>query len=59
MDDFTALDYYTWIYEADGLQCYKDLYGQYNMEYFPWSPTPLSPASALSSPSTPSRTCRR
>ena len=35
MDDFTALDYYTWIYEADGLQCYKDLYGQYNMEYFP------------------------
>ena len=35
MDDFTALDYYTWIYEADGLACYKELYGQYNMEYFP------------------------
>lgn len=35
MDDFTGLDYYIWIYEADGLQCYKDLYGQYNMNYFP------------------------
>lgn len=35
MDNFTALDYYTWIYEADGLQCYKDMYGQYDMEYFP------------------------
>ena len=35
MDDFTALDYYTWIYEAGGIDCYKELYGQYNMEYFP------------------------
>ena len=35
MDDFTGLDYYIWIYEADGLQCYKDMYGQYNMNYFP------------------------
>ncbi len=35
MDDFTALDYYTWIYEAGGLDCYKELYGQYGMEYFP------------------------
>ena len=35
MDDFTGLDYYIWIYEADGMQCYKDMYGQYNMEYFP------------------------
>lgn len=35
MDDFTALDYYTWIYEAGGMQCYKDMYAQYNMEYFP------------------------
>lgn len=35
MDNFSALDYYTWIYEADGLECYKELYGQYNMEYFP------------------------
>ena len=23
MDDFTALDYYTWIYEAGGMDCYK------------------------------------
>ena len=28
MDDFTALDYYTWIYEAGGLDCYKEMYGQ-------------------------------
>lgn len=35
MDDFTALDYYTWIYEAGGLDCYKEMYGQYNMNYFP------------------------
>ena len=35
MDDFTGLDYYIWIYEADGLQCYKDMCGQYNMNYFP------------------------
>lgn len=35
MDDFTGLDYYIWIYEADGLQCYKDMYGKYNMNYFP------------------------
>ena len=35
MDDFTGLDYYIWIYEADGLQCYKDMYGQYNMNYVP------------------------
>ena len=24
MDDFTALDYYTWIYEAGGMECYKE-----------------------------------
>lgn len=35
MDDFTGLDYYIWIYEADGLQCYEDMYGQYGMVYFP------------------------
>lgn len=35
MDEFTGLDYYIWIYEADGLQCYKDQYGKYNMNYFP------------------------
>ena len=35
MDEFTGLDYYIWIYEAGGLQCYKDQYGQYNMNYFP------------------------
>lgn len=35
MDDFTAMDYYTWIYDAGGMECYKEMYGQYNMEYFP------------------------
>lgn len=35
MDDFSALDYYTWIYQAGGLSCYQEQYGQYNMEYFP------------------------
>lgn len=35
MDNFSALDYYTWIYQAGGMDCYKNMYGQYNMEYFP------------------------
>lgn len=35
MDNFSALDYYTWIYQAGGMDCYKEVYGQYNMEYFP------------------------
>ena len=47
MDDFTALDYYTWIYEAGGLDCYKEMYGQYNITISRWSPTPPSPVSAL------------
>ena len=32
MDDFTALGYYTRSYEAGGMECYKGLYGQYNMK---------------------------
>lgn len=35
MDDFTGLDYYIWIYEAGGIDCYKEMYGKYNMNYFP------------------------
>ena len=35
MDDFSTMDYYTWIYQAGGLQCYQDQYGQYNIMYFP------------------------
>lgn len=35
MDNFSGLDYYVWIYQAGGLQCYQDMYGQYNMTYFP------------------------
>ena len=35
MDNFSGLDYYVWINQGGGLQCYQDLYGQYNMTYFP------------------------
>lgn len=35
MDDFSALDYYTWIYQAGGLNCYQNQYRQYNIQYFP------------------------
>lgn len=35
MDNFSAMDFYTWIYQAGGMQCYQDQYGQYNMMYFP------------------------
>ncbi len=35
MDDFSAMDYYTWIYQAGGLECYQNQYGQYGMMYFP------------------------
>ena len=52
MDDFTGLDYYIWIYEADGLQCYKDMYGQYNMNYFPLVTNPSEPGIRSVSPIT-------
>ena len=35
MDDFSALDYYTWIYQAGGLECYQNQYKQYHIQYFP------------------------
>jgi TRAP-type mannitol/chloroaromatic compound transport system substrate-binding protein len=35
MDNFSGLDYYVWIYQAGGLDCYQNMYGQYNMMYFP------------------------
>ncbi len=35
MDNFSGLDYYTWINQGGGLECYQELYGQYNMTYFP------------------------
>lgn len=35
MDNFTGLDYYVWIAQAGGLACYQQIYGQYNMTYFP------------------------
>lgn len=35
MDNFSGLDYFIWINQGDGLKCYQDLYGQYNMMYFP------------------------
>ncbi len=54
MDDFTALDYYTWIYEAGGMDCYKEMYGQYNMEYFPLVTNPSESGIRSVSPITPS-----
>lgn len=35
MDNFSGLDYYIWINEGGGLECYQEMYGQYNMQYFP------------------------
>ena len=35
MDNFTGMDYYIWITQGGGLQCYQDMYGKYNMTYFP------------------------
>ena len=33
--DFTGMDYYIWITQGGGLKCYQDMYGKYNMTYFP------------------------
>lgn len=35
MDNFSGLDYYIRITQAGGLDCYQNLYGEYNMTYFP------------------------
>ncbi|HBI63790.1 MAG TPA: hypothetical protein DDX51_01550, partial [Clostridiales bacterium] len=35
MDNFSGLDYYTWINQGGGLECYQKMYGKYNMTYFP------------------------
>ena len=35
MDNFTGMDYYIWITQGGGLKCYQDMYGKYNMTYFP------------------------
>lgn len=35
MDNFSGLDYFVWINQGGGLEAYQDLYGQYNMMYFP------------------------
>ena len=34
-NDFTAMDYVTWINQHDGLEVYNKIYGQYNIVYFP------------------------
>lgn len=45
VDDFTGMDYFLWINEAGGLECFQELYGQFNMTYFPiccsWSESGL------------------
>lgn len=35
VDNFSGMDYYLWINEADGLEVYQSIYGKYNMMYFP------------------------
>ncbi len=35
MDNFSGLDYFVWINQGGGLECYQKMYGQYNMMYFP------------------------
>lgn len=35
MDNFSGLDYFVWINQGGGLDCYQNMYGQYNMMYFP------------------------
>lgn len=34
---FTAWDYIMWIYAADGLSLYQDIYGKENLVYFPYN----------------------
>lgn len=35
VDNFSGMDYFLWINEADGLEVYQKIYGQYNIVYFP------------------------
>ena len=35
MDVLTGMDYYVWINQGGGLECFQDMYGQYGMTYFP------------------------
>lgn len=35
MDNFSGLDYYIWITQGGGLECYQNMYGQHGMMYFP------------------------
>mgnify|MGYP004456812349 FL=1 len=35
VDNFTGMDYFLWINQADGLEVYQHIYGQYNIVYFP------------------------
>lgn len=35
VNDFSGMDYFLWINQADGLEVYQTIYGKYNMIYFP------------------------
>lgn len=35
MDLFSGLDYYVWIEQGGGLDCFQEVYGQYDLMYFP------------------------
>ncbi len=35
VNDFSGMDYFLWINQADGLDVYQTIYGKYNIVYFP------------------------
>lgn len=35
VNDFSGMDYFLWINQADGLEVYQTIYGKYNIVYFP------------------------
>lgn len=51
-NDFTAMDYLTWINRFDGLEVYNKIYGQFNIVYFPHTITWTESGMRTSSPVT-------
>ncbi len=58
MDNFTGMDYYIWITQGGGLKCYQDMYGKYNMTYFPIMINHAESGIRSTKPITSIRTCR-
>lgn len=53
VDDFSGMDYFLWINEADGMDIYNEVYGEYGMVYFPiactWSESGLRSSKPITS----------